>query len=265
MDLAAKILVVDDDPAIRFYLEEVLERDGHRVVAVDSGEAALEKIGRQEFDLALIDLKMGKVGGLDVLQALAQQAPETVVIILTGHASLETAVHVLRHGAHDYLFKPCRTVELRGSVQRGLLKRRRLLQQRALLEHLGGGAQEYGTAAGHVSAMLDAPPVTEAQARFIQQGSLIVDLMRHVATLEGQLLDLSPTEFDLLSYMAGEAPRVLSPQELVREVQGYESDPREAGDLVRYHIYRLRRKIKKITGRADIIRTVRRVGYTLEE
>jgi DNA-binding response OmpR family regulator len=94
---------------------------------------------------------------------------------------------------------------------------------------------------------------------------LIVDFMRHVMTLDGHLLELSPTEFDLLAYLASEAPRVISPQELVREVQGYESEAWEARDTVRYHVYRIRRKAKAATGRTDIIRTVRGVGYTMGE
>ncbi|MBU0702680.1 MAG: helix-turn-helix domain-containing protein, partial [Chloroflexi bacterium] len=74
-----------------------------------------------------------------------------------------------------------------------------------------------------------------------------------------------PTEFDLLAYLVSEAPRVVSPQELVREVQGYESEPWEARDTVRYHIYRIRQKMKVGTESKSVIRTVRGVGYTIEE
>ena len=103
------------------------------------------------------------------------------------------------------------------------------------------------------------------EARFIKQGDLFVDLTRHVITLEDTLLELSPTEFKLLAYLASEAPRVISPQELVREVQGYESSPWEARDLARYHIYRIRQKVSQATGRDNLIRTVHGVGYTLNE
>jgi DNA-binding response OmpR family regulator len=90
-----------------------------------------------------------------------------------------------------------------------------------------------------------------------------VDLARHLITLDGQLLELSPTEFDLLAYLVSQVPRVVPPQELVREVQGYQSEPWEASETVRYHVYRLRYKMKEATGRADIIRTVRGVGYSI--
>lgn len=272
----AKILVVDDEASIRFALEKVLTRDGHQVVAVESGEAALEEISEEEFDLALIDLRLKGMGGMEVLAALRQQSPATVPIVLTAHASLESAVEALRQGAHDYLFKPCKTVELRDSVRTGLLKRRQDLRQRELLirellEQLQGDLSENikRLQAEAIEATAergdsDSETIVE-EGRFLQRGDLIVDLMRHVITLDGQLLELSPTEFDLLAYLVSEAPRVISPQELVREVHGYESEPWEASDAVRSHIYRIRRKIKQATDRKGVIRTVRGVGYALDE
>ena len=106
-------------------------------------------------------------------------------------------------------------------------------------------------------------PPDEEPGRFLQHGGLIVDLARHLITLDGQLLELSPTEFDLLAYLVSQTPRVVPPQELVREVQGYQSEPWEASETVRYHVHRLRHKMKEATGRADIIRTVRGVGYSI--
>ncbi|MEE8391071.1 MAG: response regulator [Anaerolineae bacterium] len=120
----ASVLVVDDDPGVRSFLQDMLTDEGHRVIAVESGEAALAQIAVQEFDLAVIDLKMEGIGGMEVLAELRRRAPDTVAIILTGHASLSTAVEALRQGAHDYLFKPCKLEELRKSVRRGLNRRR---------------------------------------------------------------------------------------------------------------------------------------------
>lgn len=133
---AAQILVMDDELSIRLFLEKTLTRDGHEVVTAASGEEALELIACQGFELALLDLKLNGIGGMEVLAALREQAPDTVVIILTAQATVETAVEALRQGAHDYLFKPCQTFELRESIQRGLAKRQQMLQQRALLEQL---------------------------------------------------------------------------------------------------------------------------------
>jgi DNA-binding NtrC family response regulator len=126
----ARILVVDDDALVRSYLDKVLTHDGHQVLAVESGESALACIAGQEFDLALIDLKMDGVGGMEVLAALRRQWPETIAIVLTGHPTMETVFEALRQGAYDYLFKPCRIPELRESVGKGLTQRQQLLEQR---------------------------------------------------------------------------------------------------------------------------------------
>jgi PAS domain S-box-containing protein len=94
-------------------------------------------------------------------------------------------------------------------------------------------------------------------------GRLLIDSERHLVTLNGHPLRLSPTEFALLAFLRDEAPRVVSSQELVQEVQGYENNPAEARDIVRYHVYRIRRKAKADAGTEDLIRTVRGIGYAL--
>jgi len=127
---AASILVVDDDPLAREHLEKVLTHDGHRVLAVDCGEDALECIAAQEFDLALVDLRLQGMTGMEVLAALRERAPDTSAVVITAHPSLETVFAALRKGAHDYLFKPCRLDDLRESVRQGLERRLQILQER---------------------------------------------------------------------------------------------------------------------------------------
>lgn len=277
----AKILVVDDEPGIRLIMEDTLTLDGHQVTAVENGEAALALVANQAFDLALLDLVLPGMNGMEVLAALRQQSPDTVVILLTAHASLDTAVKALREGAHDYLFKPCKTIELRQSVRQGLLKRQRILEQRHLLskleQHLTELSRlrtlltedtESGLAPATPAPDLDQlmTPITapsSEQGRFLQYGSLIVDFSQHVIILQGHLLELSPTEFNVMAYLASEAPRVVSPQELLREVQGYDSGLWEAREMVRQYIFSIRQKIKEATGLTDTIRTARGIGYTV--
>jgi DNA-binding response OmpR family regulator len=231
---------------------------------------------------------------MQVLATLRNQSPDTAVIVLTAYASLETAVEALRHGAHDYLFKPCKTVELRESVRSGLQKRRREVRKRDLLVQLEetlrtnlaemrANEESYGhgpvlpaaTGPGLIAQRLAeqglAAQVSRSllsvgdgdSERFLKRGNLIVDFTRHVITLEGCLLELSPMEFNLLAYLASEAPRVVSAQELVREVQGYKSETWEARETARYHVYHIRRKVKQATGCDDLIRNVRGLGYSL--
>jgi DNA-binding response OmpR family regulator len=249
---SATILVVDDEEGIRYFLERFLTREGFQVVTVSSGEAALARLASTEFDVVLLDLKMKGIGGLDVLTDLRQRWPATSVIILTAHASLESAVEALRRGAHDYLFKPCRTIDLRESIRAGLLKRREQLQLRQW-------------SPVPIEPELPTGSIGPAPAdRFLQHSGLIVDPVRHIVTLDGALLELSPTEFDLLAYLVSETPRVVGPQELIREVQGYTSDAAEAAETIRSHMYHIRRKMQTTAGRSVII-TVRGVGYTLAD
>lgn len=239
----ANILIVDDEPNIRCFLQELLERDQHQVTLAASGHAALAALTQHAFDLALLDLQLGDLSGVQVLRTLRQQAPDTAVIMLTAYGTLDSAVEALRQGAHDYLFKPCKTVEIRESIRTGLLKR--------------PAAQPPASPAAPAAEPETAP-------RFLQQGPLVVDVMRHVVTLEGQLLELSPTEFALVAYLASAMPRVVPHQELVREVCGYAAEAWEASETIRYHIYRIRQKVKAAVGHPCLIRNVRGVGYTLE-
>lgn len=268
MSSPAKILIVDDEEAIRFTLEELLARDGYRVVAVESGERALAQIANEHFDLALLDLKLKGIGGLEVLAALREQALDTAVIVLTAHGSMETAIGALRRGAHDYLLKPSDAATLRESVRTALLKREREQRQQALLMQV---EQSLTASLEEIRAAVVEPPArepVEAEATAhpperLQQGDLVIDIAQHTISLGGHKLELSPTEFDILVTLAQEAPNVVSAQELVSSVLGYECDRFEAGDIVRHHIYHIRQKSRASSGRSDIIRTVRGIGYAL--
>ena len=269
MNTAGRILVVDDEEPIRFTVEELLTRDGYQVVTVESGEKALLAIDAQHFDVALLDLKMRGIGGLEILAALHEKAPDTAAIVLTAHGSLQTAVEALRHGAHDYLLKPCHATDLRESVRTALLKRERDQRQKALLlqveRDLTASLEEIRSAV--VSHPRAQPPEVAEAATGPDRGALcpglLVDRPQHRITLDGHLLDLSPTEFEILAYLAEKAPRVVSAQELVKQVQGYACERYEAGEIIRQNVHRIRKAAQAVAGRSDLIRTVRGVGYTL--
>jgi signal transduction histidine kinase len=130
---AARVLVIDDDPSVLISIQGVLELDGYAVLGVASGQQALELVSREAFDLVLTDLCVDEVDGLAILRAAFRNAPDTIGILLTGFASLETAVRALEEGAYAYLIKPCEVVDLRTTVARGL-ERARL--QRELRERV---------------------------------------------------------------------------------------------------------------------------------
>jgi response regulator RpfG family c-di-GMP phosphodiesterase len=129
----SKVLLVDDDPFALRSMAEVLEGESYQVVTATSGSDAIELLKQGSFDLVVADLKMPEVDGLEVLRQAREIAPQAVVLILTGYASLESAIEALRQGAYDYLVKPCSDHELKLRIERGL-ERVRLAEERQRAE-----------------------------------------------------------------------------------------------------------------------------------
>ncbi|MDH3674755.1 MAG: response regulator, partial [Anaerolineae bacterium] len=120
--MAYKILVIDDENTLRHFLRLHLQEHGYQVTEAPDGQTAFELIEGNTFDVALIDLHLTDMDGLDIMRHLRREAPETSVIILTAYASVGSAVEALRQGAHDYLTKPCDTAELLASVADGIAR-----------------------------------------------------------------------------------------------------------------------------------------------
>ncbi|GAH63841.1 unnamed protein product, partial [marine sediment metagenome] len=108
------ILVVDDDKSVRTTFSSVLRKEGYRVTAVENGYEAIKAIDEESFDLALVDLRMPGLDGIEVLEKIKSRRPKTRVIIYTGYGSVTTAVEAIRKGAADYLSKPFSPEELKG-------------------------------------------------------------------------------------------------------------------------------------------------------
>jgi signal transduction histidine kinase len=123
-----KVLVVDDEDSVVVTIKAILQLDGYDVATTTSGAQARAMVRETEYDLVLTDLRLEDGDGLDVLKAVRERYPETVTIMLTGYASLESAIQALRAGAYDYLVKPSEVEELRSTVARGI-ERRRLGQE----------------------------------------------------------------------------------------------------------------------------------------
>lgn len=124
-----KILVVDDEEIIREGCRKVLTKEGYQVVCAESGKEGLEIIGKEEFDLCLIDLKMPGISGMEFLEATNKISPDMINIVITGFASIESAVEAMKLGAYDYLPKPFTPDQIKQVVKRGIEKRQ--LEQEA--------------------------------------------------------------------------------------------------------------------------------------
>ena len=128
------VLIVDDEKNIRTTLTVCLEQLSHQVVSVANAEAALAALGKQPFDLALVDLKLGTDSGLELIPRLLADRPELLIAIITAYATVETAVEAIRRGAWDYLPKPFTPAQIRHLVDRAC-ERRRLVWRVENLEH----------------------------------------------------------------------------------------------------------------------------------
>ena len=252
-NLIAHILVVDDELAMRESLREILELEGFRVSLADGGETALEILEHAAIDVMLLDLKMKGMDGLETTEAAKGVSPETVIIMLTAHGTLESAIGAMRYGAFDYLLKPAAVGDIIASVQRGLAHRAQMMRQRDLVGLMQRAITE-----------LQPPPATlpgKNLERHLKLREINLDLQRHVATVRGRVLDLTLTEFKMLAYLMERPDQVISPHELVAAVQGYQADEHEARAIVRVHIRRLRQKIEADPDQPDYVLNVRGVGY----
>jgi DNA-binding NtrC family response regulator len=132
----ARILVVEDEDIARRNLEHILKKEGYTVIAANSGAKALELLRHQDFDLVLTDLKMEKVDGMQVLAKSRELHPYTEVIMITGYATVDSAVAAMKEGAYHYIAKPYKIDEIRQNVRQALIKRRLQLENLELKESL---------------------------------------------------------------------------------------------------------------------------------
>lgn len=275
-DTPARILVVDDEGAIRHTVTKTLQRVGYKVDAVASAEEALELLDEGEFDVVLSDIRMDGLSGVELLTQVREKSPDVSVILMTGYATLGSAVESLRLGATDYLVKPSSSRDIRDSVARGvertqgMRRRRRLLSMiQAGLDELNEGESEPAPQVSLQDVEMHAerpdlrPPAGSLAA--MELGPLMLYPGRYQISLEDRTIDLTPTEFDLLMYLAAHRGRVVSCNELVREVRGYSVDEAEAREVIRPHVSNLRRKIKIGPNQVDLIVNVRGIGYRLSD
>jgi DNA-binding response OmpR family regulator len=233
----AHILIVDDEPSIRLFLGDELAQAGYEVTTAASGEQALARLEEQSIDLILLDLKMQGIDGSQVMAKVERQPLPPVVIMLTAHASLDSAIEAMRRGGHDYLLKPCRTEELLSSVERGLARRRKVLQQQELLHQIEVSARQLQVGL--------APEIAEPRSRprFLEARGLLLDLEQNTVTCHGQSVHLTPSEFALLQCLMERAEQVVPFRELMRALHGTEGEKWEARRALSTHLWNLRKKI----------------------
>ncbi len=230
-----KVLVVEDDQTLRSVLEYNLAKEGYRVLTAEDGVEALELARAERPHLVILDIMLPRMDGLEVCRILRKESAMPI-LMLTARVEEVDKVVGLELGADDYVTKPFGMREL-------------LARVRAMLRRI---------------QVAEGPGVVpdEAGLPLIKAGDLEVDERRHRVSSRGSKIDLTPTEFALLAFLARNAGRVFTRDQLLQNVWGYDY----AGDTrtVDVHIRWLRQKIEADPSRPRHLLTVRGVGYKLE-
>ena len=222
-----RILVVDDEPAIADAVKYALEREGYDVDAVGDGEAALAAARARDFDAVVLDIMLPGRSGSDICRELRAESAVPIVMLTARSGELDRVVG-LELGADDYVTKPFSVAELVARV-RALLRRRQLDREHEALVHGVGG--------------------------------IAIDFRRHVVSVDGNHVELTPMEFKLLALLASDPGRAFDRREIVRHL--WESDHGGDHRAADAHVVNLRRKIERDAERPERLLTVRGVGYKL--
>jgi DNA-binding response OmpR family regulator len=241
--MKSQILVVDDEPVARQSLSDILRLEGYSVNSVPNGQAAVEYVRTHPVELMIVDLRMPGMDGLEVVQVVNQISPETEVILLTAFGSTESAIQALRLRIHDYLLKPAPPANVINSVKKGLARRDARLKAK-------------GSA---VTADID-----EGAPEFALKDGTHIDLSRRQIRKKDQMIHLTPAEGRLLRVLIENPGRVYSHRELVLLVQGYDTSQREAPEILRPLVSRLRHKLETFPALSESIVSVRGTGYLYE-
>jgi DNA-binding response OmpR family regulator len=230
-------LVVEDNKDLAFGLRKVLEFEGYEVDVAERGESGLEKARDHSPDLLILDIMLPEKSGFDVLRELRTSGHRFPVLILTARSQESDVVLGFDFGADDYVTKPFSTAELLARV-RALLRR----------VQTGSGAEsEGGAGAGNVMTF----------------GEVDVSPKTRTVTRDGDPVELTPKEFDLLVALLERRGAVISRQELLKEVWGYGNADINTR-TVDVHLSELRRKLEEDPANPRYILTVRKAGYRLK-
>jgi len=224
----ARVLVVDDEPAVRRALERALRLDSYDVALAQDGEEALDAIAREPADAVILDVAMPRLDGLEVARRMRQAGDRTPILMLTARDAIDDRVEGLDVGADDYLVKPFALRELQARL-------------RALLRRTGEDSEEQ---------------------EVLRYGDLVLDPSAHEVHRGERLIELSKTEFLLLELFMRHPRQVLTRSTIFENVWGY--DFGATSNALGVYMGYLRRKTEA-DGESRLLHTVRGVGYVLRD
>ena len=250
-----RLLVVDDEPDILSALVEILELEGYIIEKACSGQEALNLLEHLPCDLMILDLLLPDMEGIEVMHQARQMHPDLLMIILTGNASVESAVDAVKLRATDYLFKPVSSQNLVNAVRGALKERTEQLHHQQLIQ--------VALNALHRIEEFSVLPLINSEP-LVHTYPLILDRHKQLVTTKDnpeQEVQLTEKEAAVLVILMENPNQTLSCQELVQAIWGHNMTEQEAQNLIRPYIFRLRRKIETFPQYPELIKTVRGRGY----
>ncbi|HEY3310651.1 MAG TPA: response regulator transcription factor [Anaerolineales bacterium] len=223
------VLIVDDEKSLRDFVRRNLEVRGFRTITASNGLEALALFGTQSIDLVILDIMMPQLDGLDTTRRI-RQVSKVPIIILTALGEQDEKVRAFDLGVDDYLTKPFGTGELLGRVK-AVLRR---------------------------TQWTDIVPEQES----IVRGEIVADLVRHRVTVRDVLIEMTPTEFNLLVFLMKNAGKVLTHRMILQHVWGVEYG--DETEYLRVYMGKLRQKVEQDAIHPRYIQTARGIGYHFE-
>lgn len=265
MKSVGHILIIDDEATLRQTLARILQRVGFEVTTAVNGKDGLTLVNEHSFDLIYLDIRMPDMSGLDLLRTIHTKFPDLPIILFTAQPDVNSAVEALRRGATDYLLKPLNPQTVIDRTQSILEHKQKERRKREIQRQIDELQAELQTLEGPGKSVTAALPqqVSAADDRFLKRGKLTLDLHTRRVLLSDQAINLPPTSFDYLLVLARHTPNVVDYQTLVSEAQGYETDPREAQELTKWHIHHIRQAIEQDSRNPIHVINVRGAGYRL--
>ena len=229
-----KILIVEDEEAIRLGLVDLLEIEGYEIDVAEDGEQAMDKVRQFQPHLVILDLMLPKVSGYDVCRFIRKTYPHTFILMLTAKSEEINKIQGLEIGADDYVTKPFSVFELMARLKSML---RRVSQ--------------------------DAAPAALG-AEVLEFDDIRIDFKKYEASKGGRPIELSAKEFQILKYLSTRRGEVVTREDLLQAIWGYSIENMPTTRTVDNQIVKLRQKIETDTENPLVIKSVRGVGYKFD-
>jgi DNA-binding response OmpR family regulator len=259
------ILIIDDEPKLRYSLGLILQRVGYTVTTASNAAEALQLLQAGPYDLTFLDIKLPDQNGIQLLPQIKQLYSEMPILILTAHATLESAIEAVRLGAKDYLVKPIDPENILTRVE-AVIKEVKPMRRREITNQMQNLLAELQSMDGKDLSKVDvdASTLLADPTRYLNCGHLVLDRHTYSVQYDDRQITLPPSSFDYLVTLVRHSPHPVSYEKLVTETQGYQHLSQvESREMARWQVHEIRRLLESDPRHPKLIITIRDVGYRL--